>query len=142
MSYKQTIYLHAPVGQVFELFRNPANWQQFASTGLLYKNVLLTREGVGTTYEWVAKVAGVSISGFNVFTEFVPNQRITDRSSRAFEGTWIYTFEPDGSGTKLTCQNQPASFWRIRPLSKLLDWATARTHEPVMAQLQEMLARR
>lgn len=108
----------------------------------MYKNVLLTREGVGTTYEWVAKVAGVSISGFNVFTEFVPNQRITDRSSRAFEGTWIYTFEPDGSGTKLTCQNQSASFWRIRPLSKLLDWATARTHEPVMAQLQEMLARR
>lgn len=142
MSYKQTIHLDAPVEQVFELFRDPGNWQQFAGTGIVYKNVLLTREGVGTTYEWVAKVAGVSISGFNVFTEFVPNKRITDKSSRAFEGTWAYTFEADGSGTKLTCQNQSASFWRIRPLSKLLDWATAKTHEPVMARLQEMMAHR
>ncbi len=142
MPYRQAVHLDAPVEQVFELFRNPANWQQFAGTGVVYKNVLLTREGLGTTYEWVAKVAGVSISGFNVFTEFVANQRIADRSSRAFEGTWTYTFEADGAGTKLTCQNQSASLWRIRPLSKLLDWAAAKTHEPAMAQLQEMMARR
>lgn len=142
MPYKQTIHLDAPVEEVFELFRNPANWQQFAGTGIVDKNVLLTREGVGTNYEWVARVAGVPISGFNVFTEFVPNQRITDRSSRAFEGTWTYTFEAEGSGTRLTCQNQSASFWRIPSLSKLMDWATAKTHEPVMAQLQAMIARR
>ncbi len=142
MSYTQTIHLDAPVEQVFELFRNPGNWQQFAGTGVVYKNVLLTREGVGTSYEWAARVAGVSVSGFNVFTEFVPGKRITDRSSRAFEGTWTYTFEADGPGTRLTWQNQPASFWRIPPLGKLLDWATARTHEPVMARLQEMMAHR
>ena len=47
----------------------------------------LTAAGLGTTYEWVAKVAGLSIGGSNVFTEFVPNRSITDRCSRAFEGT-------------------------------------------------------
>lgn len=142
MSYKRAVHLDAPVEQVFQLFRNPGNWQQFAGAGVVYKKVLLTPEGAGTAYEWVAKVAGVPISGFNVFTEFVSNQRITDRSSRAFEGTWTYTFEADGSGTKLTCQNQPASIWRIPPLSKVLDWATAKAHEPVLAQLQKMMTRR
>jgi ligand-binding SRPBCC domain-containing protein len=142
VSFKRAIHLDAPVEAVFELFRNPANWQQFAAKGLVYKNVTLTPEGVGTTYEWVAKVVGVSISGSNVFTEFVPDKRITDRCSRAFEGTWTYTFEPDGSGTKLTYENQPASFWRLPPLNWVLDRATARTHEPVMAELQAKMATR
>ena len=140
VSFQRTIHLDAPVETVFELFRDPGNWQQFAATGLAYKNVILTRDGLGTTYEWVAKVAGIPITGFNVFTEFVPNRRITDRCSRAFEGTWTYTFEPDGSGTRLTYANQPASFWRFAPLSRLMDWATARTHEPVMARLQARMA--
>lgn len=142
MSFERTIHLDAPVESVFELFRNPANWQQFAGKEIVYKNVNVTPEGVGTTYEWVAKVAGVSISGFNEFTEFVPDRRITDRCSRAFEGTWTYTFEPDGSGTKLTYENEPASFWRVRPVRWLIDWATARTHEPVMAELQARMATR
>lgn len=142
MSFKRQVYLDAPVETVFDLFENPANWQQFAGNGVVYKNVTLTREGVGTTYERVAKVAGVPIRGFNVFIEFVPNQRITDRCSRAFEGTWTYTFEPDDSGTRLTYENESASFWRIPPLSWLMDWATARTHEPVMAELQARMATR
>ncbi len=57
-----------------------------------------------------------------------------------FEGTWTYTVEPDGSGTRLTYHNESASFWRIPPLSWLPGWATARTHEPVMAELQASLA--
>lgn len=142
MSYTRAIHLDAPIEEVFEFFKNPSNWQQLAHNGIVYKNVILTREGVGTTYEWVAKLAGVSISGFNVFTEFVPNMRITDRCSRAFEGTWTYTFQPDGSGTKLTCENRNASFWRFAPLSWLLDWATAKTHDPVMAELQARMATR
>lgn len=140
MAFVRSVHIDAPVAKVFNFFRDPRNWQEFAVPGLQYKNVIITRDGVGTTYEWVAKVAGVPIAGFNVFTEFVPDERITDRSSRAFEGTWTYTFEPEGSGTRLTYENCPASFWRIAPLRSLLDRATAKTHEPVMARMQGRLA--
>jgi len=64
-----------------------------------------------------------------VFTEFVPNQRITDTSSSSLEGTWTYLFEPEGSGTKLTVENRGRSFWRIPPLERLLDWLAAKTHD-------------
>lgn len=73
--------------------------------------------GLGTHYSWAAKIAGVSIERFNVFTEFIPNRRITDRSSSSLEGTWTYSFEPDGSGTKLTVENQVCSFRRLPPWS-------------------------
>ncbi len=34
-----------------------------------FTDVRLTSEGAGTHYRWVAKVAGLTIEGFDVFTE-------------------------------------------------------------------------
>ena len=82
-----------------------------------------------THYTWAAKTAGFPVEGgFDVCTEFVPNQRITDTSSSSLEGTWTYLFEPEGSGTKLTVEKRGRSFWRIPPLERLLDgWRRRRT---------------
>ncbi len=44
---------------------------------------------------WNPRAQGrrISVAGCDVDTEFIPNRRITDRSSSALEGTWRYTFE-------------------------------------------------
>lgn len=139
MTYHQSIHIDASVTKVFDFFRNPDNWAQQEPKGVHFKDVRLTREGLGTHYSWTAKIAGVSIEGFNVFTEFIPNQRITDRSSSPLEGTWTYSFEPDGSGTRLTVENRAHSFWRLPPLRRLLDRMTAKTHEPLLARLKTLL---
>ena len=139
MTYRQSFHVDAPVTKVFDFFRDPSHWAEVEPEGVQFKDVRLTTEGVGTHYGWAAKIAGVSIEGFNVFTEFVPNRRITDRSSSSLEGTWTYSFEPDGSGTRLAVENQVRSYWRLAPLERLLDWAAAKTHEPRFARIKKLL---
>ena len=136
MTLKQSAHIEAPVEKVFDFFKDPANWQELTSGDITFKDVVLTREGVGTHYTWVARMGRLHLEGFNVFTEFVPTRRITDRSSRAFEGTWTYTFEPEGTGTRLTLENHSRSIWGLPPLSWLVDRSAARTHEQTMAALR------
>lgn len=104
-----------------------------------FKDVRLTPEGVGTHYSWSTKILGFPVEGLNLFTEFIPDQRITDKSSSSLEGTWTYLFEPEGSGTKLTFENQGRSVWRLPVLERLLDRMTAKTHEPRFAKLKVIL---
>lgn len=139
MTYRQIIHIDAPAAKVFSLFKDPNNWRGAAPEQIMFKDVTLTPEGVGTRYTWTAKIACFSIDGFDVFTEFVPNERIVDRSSSPLEGTWTYVFEPDGAGTKLTVENRVRSFWRIPPLEKLLDWFTAKTHGARLVELKAVL---
>lgn len=96
----------------------------------------MTREGTGTFYTWTTRVAGVPVQGFDVFTEFVPNRRITDRSSLALEGTWTYTFAPEGAGTRLTLRNRSAGLWRLPLVERLVDALAVAGHRPVLAELK------
>lgn len=140
MAYKQSIHVEAPVEKVFDFFKDPRNWRLLEPKGVEFKDIRCTQEGAGTHYRWAAKVAGFSYEGFDVFTEFIPNQRITDVSSSSLEGTWTYLFAPEGSGgTKLTVENRVRSFWRIPPLAKLMDWVTAKTHDARIARVKELL---
>lgn len=139
MAYRHSIHIEAPVAKVFDLFKDPNTWRDFAPAGIEFAEVTLTQDGVGTHYTWTARIAGFPMEGFNVFTEFVPNERITDRSSSSLEGTWTYLFEPDGSGTRLTVENRVGRVWRIAPVERLLDRLTAKTHEPRLARLKAML---
>ncbi len=139
MTYQQSFHVDAPVTKVFHFFRDPSQWAALEPEGVQFKDVRLTEEGVGTHYVWTARIAGVPIEGFNVFTEYVPNRRITDRSSSRLEGTWTYSFEPDGSGTRLTVENQVKWLRRLPALEHLLDRVTAKTHAPRFARLKAML---
>jgi carbon monoxide dehydrogenase subunit G len=138
MTMRQSVHIEAPVEKVFDFFKDPENWEGFDET-VQFKDVKRTREGVGTSYSWVGRIGPLKLEGFNVFTDFVPNQRIIDKSSRAFEGTWTYSFEPEGSGTKVTFENRGRSLWAIPPLSTLLDRSTAKGHEKSMRALKERM---
>jgi ligand-binding SRPBCC domain-containing protein len=118
---KRSIHIEAPVKKVFDFFKDPRNVQEIASTMPLVKDVNLTDEGVGTYYGWVFKAPGVRLEGFDVYTEFIPNQRITDRCSSSLFGDFTYSFEPEGSGMQLTAECHHRSFWGIPPLRELVD---------------------
>ena len=87
----------------------------------------------------MATIAGIPFEGIDVYTECVANHRIVDRSSSALEGTWTYTFEPEGSGTRLTIENRVRSLWSLPPLQQLLDLVAARTHGPRFARIKAFL---
>jgi hypothetical protein len=139
MAYRASFHIDATVSTVFDFFRDPDNFSQVEPGQIEFKDVVLTEEGVGTHYTWATKIAGIPFEGFDVYTEYIPNERITDRSSSALEGTWTYTFAPDGSGTRLTVENRGRSIWSLPPLRQLLDLVAAKTHRPRFERLKAVL---
>ncbi len=118
---KRSIYIEAPVEKVFDLVKDPTYVPKGVTMHFDVTDVKLTGEGVGTYYRWATKTPVLRIEGFDVYTEFVPNQRITDKSSSSMVGDISISFEPEGSGTKLTMEGHPRSFWRFTPLRQLTD---------------------
>ncbi len=117
---KRSIHIEAPVQKVFDFVMDPRSGQDVAPMPVV-TDVKLTDEGVGSYYSWVAKMPVLRIEGFDVITEFVPNQRITDRCSSPFFGDFTYSFEPEGSGTQVTIETHSRSFWRFPFLRQLAD---------------------
>ncbi|HEU4513246.1 MAG TPA: SRPBCC family protein [Nocardioidaceae bacterium] len=127
MAAKMSYYIDAPVESVFDFFMDPNNQVDTPVFGdMKVHEVKMTKEGVGSYYGWSVKMFGIPITGFEVVTDFVPNKRITEKSSNAMVGTWEYTFEPEGSGTKVTMEHRQRSFWAVPPLRNLMDYAVPR----------------
>ncbi len=118
---KRSIHIEAPVEKVFDVVKDPRYVPEGVAMPFEVTDVKLTSQGVGTYYRWASKTPVLRWEGFNVYTEFVPNQRITDRSSSSVTGDITISFEPEGSGTKLTMEGRPRSFWRFPPLRQLTD---------------------
>ncbi len=134
---KRSIHIEAPVEKVFDFVKDPKNVWDIALP-MLYavKDVKLTKEGVGTYYSWASKTPVLRTEGFDVYTEFVPNQRITDTCSWPFFGDFTYSFEPEGSGTQVTVETHHRSFWRIPPLRELVEWVDSMVTERFMSTVK------
>jgi carbon monoxide dehydrogenase subunit G len=138
MSNKRSIHIEAPVEKVFDFFKDPKNWEELPNSGR-FEDVTVTEEGLGTFYRAILPIPGIRIESFDVYTEFVPNQRITDRSSWAFFETMTWSFEPEGAGTKLTWEGHPGSFWRVPLLKELAERGMAMANRYWMPALKAYL---
>jgi uncharacterized protein YndB with AHSA1/START domain len=143
MSAPHSIYIEAPVEKVFDWFKNPRNWPTLnpdAAHREELADVHVTPEGLGTFHVWIIKpLPGVRYECFGVFTEFIPNKRIVDKWSLAIEGSETYTFDAEGSGTRLTIQCHRQSFWRLRLFDKLVDRFEGRENEQVLVRLKKFM---
>ncbi len=135
---KRSIHIEAPVEKVFDFVKDPRNMAEGA-VGPKVKDVKLTDDGVGTYYSWVFRVVGLPIEGFDVYTEVIPNQRITERSSFPMTRDFIYSFEPEGSGTKLTVETGHGSFWRFPPFRQLVDLGQSMLGERFLSGLKAQM---
>lgn len=136
---KRTIHIEAPVEAVFDSFKDPAKFMELGPTGTRVDDVRITKEGVGTYMSWHSKIAGLPIRGFDVYTDVVPKKHITERSSNPLVGTWDYDFEPEGSGTKLTMEHHPGSFWRFPPLRNLVELAVGNMSASYMPRVKDAI---
>lgn len=103
--HERSMHVDAPVATVFDYVKDAENFfnafpeKDRAHMALVEKNE--TPEGVGSTYRLMGRMFLLFHMEWTLTRqEFVPNQRIVDVAK--IGGTWIYTFEPDGTGTKLT----------------------------------------
>ena len=143
MSASHSIYIEAPVEKVFDWFKDPRNWLALNPDVAQREEILdshVTGEGLGTFHVWsINALPGVRYKCFGVFTEFVPNKRIVDKWSLAIEGDETYTFDVEGSGTRVTIQPHRASIWRLRPLDKLVDQFERREQERSLVMLKKVM---
>lgn len=136
---KRSIHIEAPVAKVFDFVKDPRNVPAGITLPFEVKDVKLTHEGVGSYYSWVIRVAGFPVEGFDVYTEYVPNQRITDRSSFSMARDFAYSFEPDGSGMKLTMETGHGSFWRFPPFRQLVDLGQSMLSDRFLSALKAQM---
>lgn len=136
---KRSIHIEAPVEKVFDFVKDPRNAPEGVTVPYEVKDVKMTDEGVGSYYSWVFRVAGVSVEGFDVYTEFIPNQRITDRSSFSMIRDFIISFEPEGSGMKLTMETGHGSFWRFPPFRQMVDLGQSMISERFLSALKAQM---
>jgi hypothetical protein len=136
---KRSIHIEAPVEKVFDFVKDPRNVPEGVTVPMEVKDVKLTDEGVGSYYSWVIRIAGLPVEGFDVYTEFVPNQRITDRSSFSMTRDFVISFEPEGSGMKLTMETGHGSFWRFPPFRQLVDLGQSMISERFMSALKTQM---
>lgn len=133
-TYEYTVLIDAPVNSVFEYCRDP---RRIYAADPMYKvtDATLTREGVGTKAQLVAKmfvfVEDIAIE----YVEVVPDQRIVFQAhpTMTLAGlgrlsvsvaihNWTWTFEPEDGGTRLNLvvvEQEPP--WWQRVLDRVME---------------------
>lgn len=143
MTIKRTYYIDAPIEAVFEVLTAV---KEIEPEMMHVYDVKETKDGVGTTFSWDFKIAGRKIfSGFEVYTDVVPNKRLVERSAGFLSATWVTTFAVQGKGTNVTMEVSPEGLWRFPPLVQLFEVVFSRrglTMMPVFEKKAQALARR
>jgi len=98
---EKSIFINAPVEKVFAFMAEPKNLPEIWPSLLEVKDVESLPNG-GYSYNWVYKMAGIRIEGHAEWIEFVPNQRIVDKNESGIPSTFVYTYQPEDGGTRVT----------------------------------------
>ena len=98
---EKSIFINAPVEKVFAFMTEPKNHPEIWPSLLEVKDVESLPNG-GYSYNWVYKMAGIRIEGHAEWIEFVPNQRIVDKNESGIPSTFVYTYQPEDGGTRVT----------------------------------------
>lgn len=140
-THSGTIHIDAPVEQVFDHVREPANFYgampDRMSPGSGVRAVQMTPEGIGTTYEWIAgHIAGFQLVGVITREEYVENERIVDASSTG--PTWTWSLEPEDDGTRASLRFEFST--KVPFLDKIVDainWRGDEDIESILATIKK-----
>ena len=137
-SLTNSIHIDAPVGEVFSCVRDPSNFNQLMP-GVTFSDVSLKPDGVGTAYRFETRVAGLPIRGRGEYTEVTPDRHIHDDTTVASEGSFDWTFEPEGDGARVTITHLPGRYWGLPVIGRLIAANYEQMDRQVLARLKSML---
>lgn len=98
---ERSLIISAPIEKVFAFMANPENLPEIWPSLQEVRNVQLLPNG-GYCYDWTYKMAGMRFEGKAEWTEFVKNQRIVDKNESSIPSTFIWTYQPEEGGTRVT----------------------------------------
>jgi carbon monoxide dehydrogenase subunit G len=131
-------YIDSPVQAVFEVMKDPASFTDLMP-GVQFVPEVITPDGVGTTYRFKTRVAGLPIRGSGRFTQVAVNRHIRDETSIPIEGFFDYWFEAENGGTRVTIEHHPGRLWDVPVLGRLLADSYARDDQRMLALLKAKL---
>jgi uncharacterized protein YndB with AHSA1/START domain len=99
----KSIFINAPVEEVFEYHTDPNNNTQYWPSMVEVKNIEDNPVG-GKKFNWVYKMAGIRFEGTTTPIEWVPNKRLVVKSAGGIESTFVYDYTPEGQGTRLSME--------------------------------------
>ena len=99
----KSVTINAPVEKVYAFMSEPTNLPEIWPSMVEVKDVQPSPAG-GYNFSWVYKMAGVRFDGASETTEAIPNQRVVTKSTKGIESTFVWMYESEGGGTKLTLE--------------------------------------
>jgi uncharacterized membrane protein len=100
----RSISINAPVEKVFAFMWDPTNLPEIWPSMVEVKDVKLTPEGVGSTFAWVYKMAGMRFEGVSETIEYIANRRNVTHAAKGIPSTFVWAYQPEAGGTKLTME--------------------------------------
>lgn len=88
-----------------EVFRYIVDRDVFNPPGTTVEAVHETPAVVGNVYTWTSRMFGMRLKGVTVYTEYVPDQRLSLRNFGGLESDTTWTVEPERGGSKITVDN-------------------------------------
>ncbi len=98
---EKTILINAPVEKVFAFMAKPENLPEIWPSLQEVRNVQPLPNG-GHAYDWTYKMAGIHVEGHAEWIEFVKNERIVDKNKSNIPSTFVWTYRPEGGGTRVS----------------------------------------
>jgi uncharacterized membrane protein len=99
----RSISINAPVEKVFAFMSDPSNLPEIWPSMIEVKDVQPAPAG-GYNFGWVYKMAGTRFKGASEVTEFIANQRTVNKSTKGIQSTFVWGYEGEDGGTKLTME--------------------------------------
>lgn len=120
----RAIHIDAAPETVFDHIVDPT----IVPPGMTVQTVHESPGGVGSVYEWTYRLLGIPFRGIMVYTQYVPNRRLTCKSLGMVAATVVFTVEPEERGTRLTREIDFKV--RIPLLGRLLEALMVKAAEP------------
>ncbi|KKQ77383.1 MAG: Bacterio-opsin linked product [Parcubacteria group bacterium GW2011_GWA1_38_7] len=99
-----SILINKPIEQVFDFAASPINGPKFIPNLSENTNINPEESGVGQTFDWHFNMFGLSLNGKAKITEFKKPDKAVIETDGNNKTTWTYSFDKEGSGTKVTVE--------------------------------------
>ena len=93
--------LAVPIEKVFEIVDDPANFPKYVPNVNDVADVRRSDGRIGDSFRLIYKVLGVTFDEKFTVTDYERPNRIKSTFSGGMTGTFAWTFEPQGDGTKI-----------------------------------------
>ena len=93
-------FINAQVELVFDYWKDTSNRPEVWPSLVEVRDVQ-GEPGVGQNWKWTYKLAGVSFDGQSECVEFIPNQKIVDKSGGGIESIFTWVFKAENGGTRM-----------------------------------------